>query len=204
MGKRHLEAAISSSPELQGTVVRVHWLPFLLNQNTPEEGYDLRDYLAMKYGPDVAEKFGVPDNPLNSAGRKVGINFNLSRRIINTVAAHALVEHVMTSDIEKTNDLMEAMFVAYFEEAKDLSKVEELQSVGRVIGLCSETVKNVVTSNASKTAVLRKVRETQHAYRVRGVPFFLVEPIDGGRPIAFSGAQPPEIIAEQLVEASGR
>lgn len=36
---------------------------------------------------------------------------------------------------------------------------------------------------------------------VSGVPFFIIENQRGGRNSVFSGAQPPEVIAEQLEEA---
>ena len=33
-----------------------------------------------------------------------------------------------------------------------------------------------------------------------GVPFFVVHPPSGAQPVAFSGAQPPEMMAEVLTE----
>ena len=38
--------------------------------------------------------------------------------------------------------------------------------------------------------------------RVSGVPFFIIERNDGSSPICFSGAQPSEVIADALEEAS--
>ena len=37
---------------------------------------------------------------------------------------------------------------------------------------------------------------------ISGVPFFIIEQNNGGKPLAFSGAQPIDVIAECLEEAS--
>lgn len=201
MGKRNLEQAIKDS----GVDCKVQWLPFFLDPNTPPEGEDLFEHLAAKYGRGMAEKFRAPGNPLDTAGRKVGINFDKSRRFINTVSAHRLMEHANTSAPEKADSLMEAMFHAYFEQAKDLSTPEELMAVARSVGLEHAGVEQVLAAGSTelKDEVMASVRDSQRRLRVSGVPFFIIEPVDGSRPIAFSGAQPADIIAEQLLEASG-
>ena len=51
--------------------------------------------------------------------------------------------------------------------------------------------------------IAKQDREVKRTYGVSGVPFFMIHPNDGGRPVAFSGAYPPEVIAEQLEEAAG-
>jgi len=182
----------------------VEWLPFFLSPHTPPEGENLREHLAAKYGEAMAKKFTSPGNPLDVAGRGVGILFNPSRRFINTASAHRLMEHVNATQPDKGDSLMEAMFHAYFEEAKDLSKLEELVNVAAQVGLDREFVEAMISSAANlDAAVSRSVRDSQSRLKVRGVPFFLIEPLDGGRPIAFSGAQPPDVIAEQLLEAAG-
>ena len=104
------------------------------------------------------------------------------------------MEHVISEVPEKADALMEAMFHAYFEEAKDLSRPEELLSVARLIGLetaSGSELEEIVqpTSKAYLDVVMSKVHESQGQLRVRGVPFFIIEPRDGGRPTAFSGAQ---------------
>ena len=73
--------------------VKINWEPFFLNQNTPDEGEDLMEHLKNKYGAAAVERFGKPDNPLNRAGERVGIKFNTTRRVINTLKAHRLVEY---------------------------------------------------------------------------------------------------------------
>ena len=99
------------------------WLPFLLNDNTPEEGEDMMEHLTRKYGPGVVARFSAPNNPLDVAGARVGITFNRNRRLIPTMRCHQLMEWVNKSHPEKANELMEKMFKSYFEDAVDVSKV---------------------------------------------------------------------------------
>lgn len=133
----------------------------------------------------------VRSNPLDVAGRKVGIAFDPSRRFINTVAAHRLMAHVSATAPEKADPLMEALFHAYFEQAKDVSRPEELLAVARLVGVEGEGLEELVqaSSVARRDEVMASVRDSQTRLRVTGVPFFLIEPRDGGRPMAFSGAQ---------------
>ena len=35
-------------------------MPFFLNRNTPEEGEDLYEHIAKKYGPEMAQRFNKP------------------------------------------------------------------------------------------------------------------------------------------------
>ena len=118
MGLRNLEKASA----LTTTPITVHWEPFLLNGNTPDEGEDLEEHISKKYGPAMAARFSSPDNPLTQAGRKVGINFNPARRVISTLRCHVVVDHVNKEfGIDKGNELMKVLFRCYFEEAKDVN-----------------------------------------------------------------------------------
>lgn len=183
-------------------IVTIEWKPYMLSPNTPDEGEDLMEHLAAKYGRAAVEKFGKPGNPLDLAGKKVGINFNQARRFINTVKGHQLMEYCNRTHPEKSNELMEKLFHAYFEEAKDLSKVPELLSVASIAGLDTVAVETVLQSNQFRDDVLRYDHQVKTQLRVSGVPYFIIESNKTGeRPTAFSGAQPPEVIAEVLLEA---
>ena len=83
-------------------------------------------HLAHKYGEAKARQFTSPGNPLDLAAEKVGITFNKARRIIRTAQSHRLVEWCKEKHRDKEDALMEALFKAYFEDAKDLSKDAEL------------------------------------------------------------------------------
>jgi predicted DsbA family dithiol-disulfide isomerase len=84
---------------------------------------------------------------------------------------------------------MEAMFHAYFEEAKDLSKDAELVACAGLVGLDEASVRDMLASGEYRTHVLEADRAAKKAYRVSGVPFFIVESNTGGTAVSFSGAQ---------------
>jgi predicted DsbA family dithiol-disulfide isomerase len=178
----------------------VEWQPFFLNHNTPAEGEDMYEHLASKYGPEKARIFTAPDNPLTQAGSKVGITFNPDRRIIRTEASHRLVEWVKEVAPDKEDALMNALFVSYFEQAKDLSKSDELLACAGSCGLDISAAATMLDSSRYRSEVITKAMSWSRQ-GVRGVPFFVIHPASGnGKPVGFSGAQPSELIKEILQE----
>lgn len=161
------------------------------------------EHLAAKYGRAAVERFGVPGNPLDVAGEKVGIRFNKSRRFVNTMNGHRVMEWCNQNNPNKSDELMEAIFKAYFEDAKDISKVPELLSIVASVGLDQSAIESMLATNAYSQEVAQADRQVKTQLRVSGVPYFIVESNTGARPTAFSGAQPADLIAEVLVEAQG-
>jgi len=195
VGLRNLEKASA----LTTIPVTIQWEPFFLNENTPEEGEDLFDHISKKYGPAMAARFSNPDNPLSQAGKKVGINFNPSRRLIATVRCHIAVDHVNKEfGIEKGNELMKVLFRCYFEEAKNVNNKEILlDCIAEVLGgdASRASFAQLIDDEALANEVRAKDRLVKTRMRVSGVPYFVI----GAN--SFSGAQPSEIIAEALEDA---
>mmetsp|Transcript_9812 Transcript_9812/g.19561 ORF Transcript_9812/g.19561 Transcript_9812/m.19561 type:complete len:159 (-) Transcript_9812:126-602(-) len=158
----------------------------------------MMEHLTKKYGAAAVARFSTPGNPLDTAGAKVGITFNKTRRIIRTTDAHRLMEWAKSTPVLKAaaNDFMEAMFKAYFEEAKDLSKHEELLDVAEGAGLPRDDASSVLNSDKFADVVQTK-DESNKTMGISGVPFFLIGPYK------FSGAQPPEVMAEVIEEVLG-
>ena len=163
-----------------------------------EEGEDLKEHLIGKYGPRAGAMVDDPNNHLNRAGKAVGINFTSKRRIYPTIKAHALMEHVKSKDNDTANKLMEEMYKTYFEEAKNINDKNVLADVASRVGIDKAEAEEAIDNPDLIETVKQLDSMAKGGYRVTGVPFFIIEPKTGGRPIAFSGAQPPDIIAEQL------
>lgn len=154
-----------------------------------------------KYGREAVERFQAPNNPLDTAGRRVGIEFNKNRRFINTLDCHRLMEYVNSETPETSDALMEKMFQAYFVEAKDLSNEEELRTVAISCGLEESKVAQILSGDKYRAEVLEYDELVKNRMRVSGVPFFIIQKEgSNARPVAFSGAQPADIISDQLVE----
>jgi len=181
----------------------VTWKPFFLSLNTPLEGEDLMEHLEIKYGKQAVARFTSPGNPLDVAGEKVGIRFNKTRRFVNTLNGHRLVEWCNSVAPDKADILMETLFRLYFEEGIDVSKQEELVAIAQQVGLDANVAQSVLNSDKYKHEVIELDLVSKSRYRVSGVPFFVIESNSGGRPTTFSGAQPPDIITEILAEAAG-
>ena len=205
--------------------VSVQWKPYLLSVNTPPDGEDMFEHLAAKYGRQAAERFRLPGNPLDLAGEKVGISFSKTRRFVNTMDGHRLMEWCNTVQPDKSDALMEVLFHAYFEEGRDISKKAELVQAAQCVGLDVEAINAMLDSNQYRDTVLQFDNQVKNRKGVSGVPHFIIEDNNGGRPTAFSGAQvsfkqtltlflfvhvlkelntqPPEVIAEVLEGVQG-
>lgn len=193
-----MEAASQSS----GVKVNLEWLPFLLNPNMSEEGEGIKEHIAKKYGPSAATSVGDPNSRLKVMGRNVGIHFNDNRRMVNTRRAHALVELLKNKgEMEKANEFMVELYKSYFEGAENINDETVLLEKVKKYGV-DETEAQFALGEHNLVEISKQDRKIKSMYGVSGVPFFMIHPNDGGRPVAFSGAYPPEIIAEQLEEAA--
>lgn len=199
VGLRHMEEA----SKVAKINVNLTWEPFLLNRNTPEKGEDLEEHLVKKYGSRAIQMLNDPDSYLFSAGRKVGIEFLKRRNVYPTVKAHSLMEYVKEQDNNVANDLMEKLFHRYFEKGENINDEELLAEIASSVGIDKEKAKeSMAGDNMYSYAVREKDQLYKQEMRVSGVPFFIIDRKDGQRPVGFSGAQPIDIMAEQLEEAA--
>lgn len=184
---------------------KYEWLPFFLNPegSMPDEGEDLMEHLTKKYGPGAVASFENANSPLKVAGRACGVTFENSRKIMGTLKPHCLMTAVKREDNEKANQLMEAMMLAYFEKGRQINNIDVLKDCVSTIGLeWTEAYDSCLKKDSAEAKQVYQEDDAVKRMRVSGVPFFIVDRNDGGRPIAFSGAQPVEVISEALEEAS--
>jgi len=147
------------------------------------------EHLEGKYGAEMVARFSAPGNPLDTAGEKVGIKFNSSRRFINTIDGHRLMEWCNKEYPDKADGLMDSLFKAYFVDARDLSKTDQLVNIAEAVGLDGAVIAEFLASDKYRKDVLQFYQKAKTQLRVTGVPYFIIENNHGGRPTAFSGAQ---------------
>jgi predicted DsbA family dithiol-disulfide isomerase len=198
VGLRNLQKASAAA----GIDVNLEWEPFLLNPNLPDQGEGLKEHISKKYGPQAISNFGDPDSHLGRVGREAGINFTFDRNIYPTVRAHSLIEFVKkTKDNITANAIMEELYQRYFEQGQNINDVQLLTEVAAQFGID----KNQAVQAISDPELHAHVREKDQTYKrnsgISGVPYFMMERHDGGKAIAVSGAQPPDVIAAQLQKA---
>jgi predicted DsbA family dithiol-disulfide isomerase len=194
IGKRRLEQAMAfharARPDSEPPAVR--WLPFQLNPDMPEAGMDRAGYYRRKFG----DRMEYVVRRIEAAGRETGIEFRFDRitRQPSTLAAHVLIDRAAAHG--KQDAVVEALFRAFFLEGVDLTRPERLTAVAVAAGLGSADVEAALSSAPARQQVLKE-EAIAREIGVQGVPLFIFD-----RRIAVSGAQPAELLAQAMVEAS--
>ena len=189
VGKRRLERALT----LVGGAVHVTWRPFQLNPTMRLDGMDRATYLKAKFGS--LEAFGRMEEQLLAAGEEERIPFAFEKiqRTPNTFAAHRLVWYAEQQG--KQDEVVEALFRAYFLEGKHIGDVKTLAHVAAEAQLDQPETETFL---ASETGVVEVKDEEAVGRRlgIRGVPYFVFN----GR-LSISGAQPPDIMVSAIQQA---
>ncbi len=190
IGKRRLEKAIAS----YGKPVTVNWHPFQLNPAIPKEGISRREYRIAKFGS--WERSMELDANIVSVGNQEGIAFNFDsmERTPNTSDAHRLIWLANKMGIQDA--VVEALFQAYFNEGRDISKPKTLIDVVVEAGMDRGKAEAVMTGKEGLEA-LKEAGELSIRYNVEGVPFFIVN-----SKITLSGAQSPDVFVAAFEQAS--
>lgn len=180
IGKRRLEKAIAAL----GVPVKVRWLPFQLNPTMPMEGISRREYRIKKFGS--WERSQELDAKVVAVGEEEGIDFAFDRieRTPNTLDAHRLIWLAEVEGVQ--DDVVEALFQAYFTDGRDISNRQTLIDVVAKAGLDRSRAEAVLNGSEGMEAI-QEAEGLSQRHRVDGVPFFV---IDGK--ITLAGAQPPE------------
>jgi predicted DsbA family dithiol-disulfide isomerase len=192
IGKRRLEAALA----LIGDEITfdIGWRPFELNPGMPREGLDRNTYRSAKFGS--LERSRELDRQVEAAAATVGLAFDFEKMAVtpNTLASHVLVQ--VAAEAGRQDDAVEALFKAYFIDGRDIGDPTVLADIARACGLDRSTVEAALEDDALRA----KVEAEAHAFSrggVSGVPTVILN-----RFILFSGAQPPDLIAQTLKEAA--
>jgi predicted DsbA family dithiol-disulfide isomerase len=186
VGKRRLEKAIATLDRK----VEVRWLPFQLNPRMPKEGIARKEYRTAKFGS--WQRSLELDSKMVAVGEIEGIHFAFDRieRTPNTLDAHRLI---WLAEKEGVQDAaVEALFRAYFSEARDISNRQVLLDVVAEAGLDRHMGESVLSSDDGLEAI-KEAEELCREIGVEGVPFFTFN-----RAFTLSGAQQPDAFLAAL------
>ena len=192
IGKRQLEKALASLAE-DKLGFTVAWHPFQLNPDMPEEGVERAPYRVAKFGS--AERARQIDQRVSDAAAAVGLDFHLDRltRTPNTVKAHRLIRFAGQQGLQ--NDVVEALFKAYFCDGADIGDAEILAGVAGRGGLDPDAVWKMLAGEDNRKEVLAGDQMARNA-GIQGVPSFAMQ----GH-VLFSGALPGEDMAKAFRQA---
>jgi predicted DsbA family dithiol-disulfide isomerase len=181
IGKRRLEKALALlDSEFD---VQISWLPFQLNPDMPKEGMPRAEYRKAKFGS--LERSQALDARVIAEGKSEGIDFAFERiqRTPNTLAAHRLIALA-----ENQSAVVDALFKAYFEEAKDIGDPEVLADIAAKCG---------VTGWPEQARDVSELEEGVRELGISAVPTFIFD-----RKLGVSGAYPPDSLAEAMRQAT--
>ena len=186
VGHRHLQQALA---DWQGEPVSVRYRSYLLDPSIPAEGLEFRAYMLAK-GRGRTPIGAFFDGP-QRAGAAAGIEFRFwdIERAPNTLLSHRLL--ALAPD-ETKDTLLEAVFDAYFAQARDIGDLEVLLDLASGQDLDAASLRQQLQAGAGLAQVEADLRRAE-ALGIRDVPFFLLN-----ERAAFGGAQTPEAILRGL------
>jgi len=188
IGKKNMNDAIGEWSEQSGETVEVAYHAYQLDPSLPPEG--------MPFNSAMEKKMGGPERlrpmleRVTEAGAAVGVTFRFDRvlRMPNTVLAHRITALLPQED---EGAWIEAVFKAYFEDGKDIARLDVLLGIAAELGLDAGEAKRLLDEGEGLKDV-EKDMETAKAIGITGVPFFIIND-----KYALSGAYP----SAQFLEA---
>jgi predicted DsbA family dithiol-disulfide isomerase len=180
IGKRRLEKAIDALKDKYDFEITYH--PFELNPDTPEAGYNQKEYLSKKFGGD--DRFKQLTNHVTTVASGEGLQFDFNKQHVmpNTRDMHRIIQ--LAKEQGNQPAVKEAFMKAYFEDGVDLSKKENLIAIAVQAGSDQEKVGQLLSGDEGKSAVALAEKELQKL-GITGVPFYIINNKYG-----VSGAQP--------------
>jgi predicted DsbA family dithiol-disulfide isomerase len=129
IGKHRLEAALAElHGEHPGQPIRVQWLPYFLDPNTPAEGEPYRAFLEKKFGG--AAKVDEIQQRLAEAGATAGIEFAFDKMQVrpNTLRAHRLIHRMQQKG--DAGPLKERLMSGHFQRGENVGDIGTLARPG--------------------------------------------------------------------------
>ncbi|MBC9072697.1 DsbA family oxidoreductase [Thauera sp. CAU 1555] len=201
LGKVRLDQALAElRTERPGLDVRVNWLPFFLNPDTPPAGEPYRAFLEAKFGgPRGAD---AVQQQMAEAAADDGLVFAFERIAVrpNTLKAHRLCYRAqrLGNTPARIKALTDALFAAHFQQGLDIGNSEVLADLAVAAGgERRDEVLEYLNSNEDAAAVKRMAAGIQQQ-GVSGVPFFILN-----RKLGVSGAQSAAVLGAAILQSLG-
>ena len=193
IGKRRLQSALEQRG-LADDVEIVH-RAFQLDPTASTTTEPTIDHLAAKYGVSRDEALAMMSNVTEVAAAE-GLDYHLDLCVTgNTRDAHRLALWAQEQDPAIADQLLEAMYSAYFEQGRGVFTTDDLVAFASEVGLDADAAREML----SGTAYLDQVVQDQvlaRTFGANGVPFFVID-----RAYGVSGAQPVEAFLSAIDQA---
>ncbi|TFE28930.1 DsbA family oxidoreductase [Cohnella luojiensis] len=188
IGKKNMSDAIETWSEQSGQTVEVSYHAYQLDPSLPPEGLPFNSVMEKKMGG--AERLRPMMQRVTDAGAAVGVTFNFDKveRMPNTVLAHRITALLPEEDEVYWID---AVMKAYFEDGRDIAKLDVLMEIAAELGLDADEARRHLEAGEG-LEYIKKDQESAKALGISGVPFFIIN-----NKYALSGAYP----SAQFLEA---
>jgi predicted DsbA family dithiol-disulfide isomerase len=169
--------------------VQIKWVHFPLHPDTPQEGRSLEDLFAGR-GYDIPKMQAQMRARMEAEGLPYGTRtMTYNSRLAQELGAWA--------DTQPGGEAIhDALFRAYFVDARNIGDPEVLVEIAQSVGLPAEQAREVLEQRSYKDAIDADWNKSRQ-YGVSGVPTFVA----GGRGVV--GAQPYETLEELVKLARG-
>ena len=198
LGKVRLDRALAelrvSRPDLD---VRVNWLPFFLNPDTPAAGEPYREFLEAKFGGPIKAEAVLDKVRAVAADDGLVYAFERIQTRPNTLAAHRLMYRAQAQGQkpERIQALGHALFAAHFQEGRDIGDLDTLADIAAACGERREAVREWLAGRGEVDKV-KRMAEGVRRQSIEGVPFFILN-----RKMALSGAQSAAVLGAAILQS---
>ncbi len=181
IGRRRLEKAIAN--HANGREVIVRHRAFQL-QPDARDVVRTDEMLATKYKVDKEQVAAMQANVCSIADGE-GLCYDLSETYSgNTADAHRLI--LWAQENGRGDDLLEALYSAYFEKKRSIFTHDDLVAIAAEVGIEERAARELLLSNLFASEVSED-QNLAHQLGASGVPFYVIDMKFG-----ISGAQPQE------------
>ena len=132
---------------------------------------DRKEYLVKKFGgKDQAFNFY---KKINDAGKKIGIFFQFEKitKTPNSFASHKLL--ALAYKKRKQNQIIDALFYAYFVKGKNIGKLEELVNIAEQNNIKAKEAIDYLQFNNNKKNLLQDEKKAKKM-GIKSVPCFII------------------------------
>jgi predicted DsbA family dithiol-disulfide isomerase len=170
----------------------VEWLPFDLHPEYPPEGIP-RQQLLDRYGPGMTGHVG-------GMFERVGLTYNPDPEVVpNSRRALRLTE--LARDRGLHGPMHDRLMDAYWSEATDIGRPDQLRRLAAAIGLEAEDVERVIADGSAYLDVVEASTHEAQSVGINAIPAFVLD-----RRLIVLGAQPLAVFRDafaQLESAGG-
>ncbi|MGF1937935.1 MAG: DsbA family oxidoreductase [Nostoc sp. ChiQUE02] len=191
IGKKHLFDALAQWAEKE---VDIRWHPFILDNTVPADGYEFRSFMRNRKGIK-AEELQYMFDSTQYAGKAAGVklNFDKIRLAINTKLSHQLIA---LAPAKVKNDVVEAIYKAYFEDGLNIGDIDVLIAIGRAYQMDSRELRLQLSDDAAvKSFVAESIFARPHD--INSVPFFIIN-----NKVKINGSHSVEMFLQALNRAA--